>query len=344
MRTLWEALLGAAKKKSAAVHDSQGHPVTDEVLETDMTYRIVRSFALILPISLASGCVIMPGDGGDDDRLEIEEEEEGLRLACDASVSVEFEAEAEVLVEAFRTSLSEMISCGRLTSDLAGGVQTGIASAIIDNRPDATPEGWTYAGKGLFTTAGGQASMQTQFYLGRDFAFGAAGDPVDHNVFRVDTYLEGARVSVPDPLSFQAEIHFDQPGPLAEMLGFGAEPSSPITVDLQTLGSIGNRLSALHFESDIQVEEASGSETIRYDLHTERMEANALLLGAPLRYEMDTLVARTDSTDLEVDDWSAEFFSGGQVEGSTSFEVTIDAQWSCEGTIVFPELPRPSGD
>jgi hypothetical protein len=131
---------------------------------------------------------------------------------------------------------------------------------------------------------------------------------------------------------------------MAEMLGFGAEPASPITVDLQSLGSIGDRLSALHFESDIEVEEASGRETIRYDLHTERMEANALLLGSPLRYELDTLVARTDATDLEVEEWSAEFFSAGQVEGSTRFEVTIDAEWSCEGTIVFPELPRPSGD
>lgn len=313
-----------------------------------MNLNCLKSLTLVAPLAVAlmPGCVIL-ADGEardadeDEDDIEIQE---GLSLSCDADVSVEVEAEATILVEAFRTSLSEMISCGRLTADLAGGVQNGIADAIIDNRPDATPSGWTYEGDGTFSTSGGQAQMETRFYLGADFEFGASGDPVEHNVFRVDSYLIGARVAVPDPLSLKAELRFDEPGPLAELLGYGAEPTSPIEVDLQTLGSIGNRLSKLHFESDISVVEAGGDETIRYDLHTQRMEANALLVGSPLRYELDTLVARAGETEIEVSEWSAEFFTSGQVEGSTTFDVDIDVDISCEGTIVFPELPRPSGD
>ncbi len=301
---------------------------------------------LLAPLAFGPGCVILDGGGGGGDDIDAFEdgEEEGLRLACDADVSVEIEAEATVLVEAFRTSLSEMIACGRITADLAGGVQSGIVDAIIDNRPDATPEGWTYEGDGAFTTSGAQASMETRFYLGADFEMGDAGDPVEHNVFLVESYLQGARVSIPNPLALEAELHFDAAGPLVELLGYGAQPASPIVVDLGTLSSIGNRLSALHFESDIEVVEAGGNETIRYDLHTERMEANALLLGSPLRYELDTLVARTAETEIEVTEWSAEFFTSGIVEGSTTFDVTIDVDLSCDGTIVFPELPRPSGD
>ncbi len=293
--------------------------------------------ALVLLTSLSLGaCVLLEPDDGND--------EESLRLACDADVSVQLQAEAELLVEAFRTSLSEMIGCGRLTSDLAGGVQDGIITAIIENRGDATPAAWTYEGDGVFTTQGGQADMRTQFYLGADFEFGEEGDPVAHNVFRVDSYLVGARVAVPNPLSFEAELRYDELGPLAEMLGYGAEPPNPIIVDLNALSTIGNRLAALHFESDISVVEAAGDETIRYDLHTERMRSNALLSGAPLRYQLDSLVARTDETEIEVTDWAAAFFSSGNVEGSTSFEVMVDVEWTCDGTIQFPDLPRPSGD
>lgn len=291
-----------------------------------------------LAIAGASGCTV---EGMDLDEDPVQE---GLSLSCDASVDVDVEAGATILVDAFRVSLSEMIACGRLTADLAGGVQSGIASAILENRSDATPDGWTYEGEGLYTTAGGQASMETRFFFGADFEAGATGDPVEHNVFLVDSYLAGARVSVPDPLSFQAELRFESPGPLVELLGYGPSPASPIVVDLQALGSIGDRIAGLAFESDISVEEAGGSETIRYDLHTDRMRANALLLGSPLRYELGGLVARAGDAEVEITDWSAEFFTSGQVEGSTTFDVQIDVEGSCEGTIVFPDLPRPSGD
>ncbi len=98
-----------------------------------------RTFTLALTFALGSGCGAAPGEDADWDPTEEETDDGfvGLRLACDVSVSLE--AEATVLVEAFRTSLSEMISCGRITADLAGGVRTGIAEAIIDGRPDAAP-------------------------------------------------------------------------------------------------------------------------------------------------------------------------------------------------------------
>jgi hypothetical protein len=65
-----------------------------------------------------------------------------------------------------------------------------------------------------------------------------------------------------------------------------------------------------------------------------------------MRYELDSLVARRDGMEVDVTTWSSEFFNrgGGIVEGSVSFDVDIDATWTCEGSILFPELPRPSGD
>lgn len=332
----------AVLERTPPTHESEEHPGTYLVLELEMTLNRLILLSAPLAIAAASGCGLgglEPDLGPDQDPVQ-----EGLRLSCDASVDVDVEAEATILVEAFRISLSEMIGCGRLTADLAGGVQSGVASAIIENKGDATPEGWTYEGEGLYTTAGGQAGMETRFFFGEDFEVGATGDPVEHNVFLVGSYLVGARVTVPDPLSFQAELRFESPGPLAELLGYGPSPASPIVVDLQALGSIGDRIAGLEFESEISVEEAGGDETIRYELHTDRMRANALLLGSPLRYELGALLARAGDTEVEITQWSAEFFTSGQVEGSTTFDVQVDVEGSCEGTIVFPELPRPSGD
>ena len=68
-----------------------------------------------------------------------------------------------------------------------------------------------------------------------------------------------------------------------------------------------------------------------------------MLLGSGLVYEIDALLARTDESEIVIEDWTPELFTTGQVEGRTTFEVEVDAQWSCEGEIVFPELPRPSG-
>jgi hypothetical protein len=296
-------------------------------------------------LALGSGCVFVDDDwdpsGPQDDEFE---EVEGRSLSCEGEVSVEVEAEADILVVAFRNSLSEMIGCGRLTMDLAGGVRSGIVDAIIENRSDATPEGWTYEGDGVYTSSAAQAEMETKFYLASDFEFGQAGDPVEHNVFHVDSYLKGARVRVPDLLSLQAELHFDEPGPLVELLGYGTEPPNPIMVDLDTIGSVGDKIAALHFESEIYVEDVDEDSTIMYSLHTERMRANALLTGEPMRYELDSLVARRNGMEVDVTDWTSEFFSSGTVEGSVTFDIDIDASWTCEGSIFFPELPRASGD
>jgi hypothetical protein len=310
---------------------------------------LTRSLLLVaVTVGSAPGCIFFDGggsagSGADDDDWDAEAPSAGF-LRCEADVSVSFEAEAELLVEDLRVSLSEMIGCGRLTVDLAGAVRSGIVDAILDNRPDATPAGWRYEGNGLFTTSAARADMQTRFFLAGDFSFGSRGDVVEHNVFRVDSYLVGARLRIPDPLSFRAELHYDAAGPLVELLGYGTEPPNPILVDLDTLTGLGDEIAALQFESDVSVEDVDGDSTILYRLGTDRMPANALLTGAGLRYRLESLVARRDGMDTEVTGWSSEFFVSGTVQGSVSFDLDIDARLRCEGEIRFPELPRPSGD
>jgi hypothetical protein len=306
-------------------------------------------FTFPLVLGLAPGCIFVDDDWEDDDQADlIDDDDDGTAvnrtLECQGEVSVEIEAEADILIAAFRNSLAEMIGCGQLTVDLAGGVRSGILDAIIDNRPDATPAGWIYRGDGVFTSTAAQADMETRFYLASDFAFGQQGDAVEHNVFLVASYLEGARVRVPDPLSFEAELHYDSPGPLVELLGYGTEPPNPIIVDLNTVTGLGDKIAALEFESEVSVEDVDGDATIMYALHTERMAANALLTGAPMRYELDSLVARRDGLDIDVTDWTSEFFNTGTVQGSVRFDIDIEATWSCEGSIFFPELPRTTGD
>lgn len=268
----------------------------------------------------------------------------GWWIACTLDVSIDIEATAEVLVSDLRLSLAEMIGCGQLTVDLTRGVQEGVVDAVLAGRGDATPDGWTYAGNGTYTTSAASAAMETRFYAAGDFEFARAGDAIEHDVFLLDSYLIGASLRIPENFWEGAELHYDEAGPLVELLGYGAAPPNPISVDLDDLARIGNRLADLEFESDIRVEDARDASTIIYEIHTDRLPSNALLGGGAMRYELDSLVARTDDLEVDVTDWSSRFLVSGRLEGEMSFDIDIDATLQCEAFIDFQQLPRPSGD
>ncbi|MGH1346881.1 MAG: hypothetical protein ACRBN8_35260 [Nannocystales bacterium] len=288
---------------------------------------------LILTTAIAPGCLITTTSGDDDGGLDEQESAEGTQ-----EMPEEFLAEcredhdvddATQIVSDFDLSIHEMVACGGLSVTLCSSIVTGIVDAIVDNRSDATPEGWRFEGEGLYTSDAAGAEMTTRFYLATDYSFGRAGDPVSENLFEVTTYLRGARVAVDfdpsDPLAATAQLHFDAPGPYAEMLGFGAEPQSPIALSLNTWDQAQDQLGTLLFESTITVSDPQEETTVRYDVQTTRMSAAALLGAAPMEFELlGADAARADlGQELVVDDWGVEFVSGnvGALEGVVDFHV-----------------------
>lgn len=284
---------------------------------------------LLLSVLLAPGCLILGSD--DDDSTGNASGSGGtpeppLLEACRGDSDADDTAQ---IAHDFEGSIHEMVACGGLTVTLCSSIVYGVIDAVIDNRSDATPDGWTFEGDGVYTSNAAGASMTTRFYLADDYGFGKAGDPLTENLFLSTSYLRGASIEIDfdpsDPLSSATYLHFEEPGPYVELLGFGPAPQSPIRVGGNTWSQIQAQLGTLEFESEIAVDDPQNLSTVRYEVETPRMPASVLLGGGPMEY---TLI-RADASrgdleqDLVVDEWGVEFVSGGvgALEGTVTFHV-----------------------
>lgn len=287
---------------------------------------------------LAGGCLVVADDLDPEARST---------LVCEgsASVSIEIEAEAETLTNDFEDSLMEMLVCGQLSVELVDGVQSGVWRAIIDGRSDATPEGWVHQDDGTYLTGSATTDMTSAFHLSRDTSFGAKGDRIEANVFRVDSYLDNPRVviSTDSLLSGKGELHFDAAGPLVELLGFGAEPSSPIAVDVGDAAKLASKLDDLEFRSDIHYVDADGETTIMYDVQTRPLPASALLLGEALQYEVEAITATRGEMTLDVTTWAMDFRDEQGISGQVDVRVDVQADLECRRELVFQDVVA-SGD
>lgn len=297
---------------------------------------------LLLASSLAtSGCVIT-SSGLDEGSQSGTDEERSPLEPCSGDAD---EADATLIVDDYDQSIHEMVACGGLSVALCGAITTGIVDAIINNRADATPDDWEYRGEGTYYTNSAMAEMTTHFYLAQDMSFGREGDALQENLFLVSTYLQGARVELEvdtnNPLASRTLLHFDAAGPYIELLGYGAEPQSPIEIDTSAWGRIEDGLGALLFDSDIQVDDTQSVSTVRYHVTTTRMPATSLINGGAMGYELQMADAsRADtSQNLMVDNWGVEFTDGassGALSGRIDFSVD-GGDFEYEGSLVYDD-------
>jgi hypothetical protein len=260
---------------------------------------------------------------GDDDGSEDDGDvEEFAALAsCRGNASDEEVAETIAITTAYSESLHEMVVCGGLAVSLCAAIVEGIIEAMQEREDDATPDAWSFD-EGVYRTAGNGVQMEALFFYADDFEVGAAGEQVPYNLFLVDTYLVGA-VLVLDVSSGETEIRYDEPGPLVELLGFGANPPNPLPVTFDDIDDIQDRLAALEFESIIVFDDEREQGTIRYHLATPRQSAGALLDGSALRFvleEADGERAVLDQT-LAVGDWNVTYTDGRALDGEVHFHV-----------------------
>ncbi len=286
---------------------------------------------LLLSFLLAPGCLLV-GSNDDDQGGDGGEDSGTNEPAPDPLQECRGDADAEDAAQIaydFEESIHEMVACGGLTVTLCSSIVYGVVDALIENRSDATPDGWSYEGEGVYTSSAAMASMTTRFYLAEDYSFGKAGEQLTENLFLSTSYLRGASVEIDfdpsNPLSTEAYLHFEEAGPYVELLGFGPEPQSPIPVGSNTWSQIQTQLGTLLFESDVAVDDPQNRSTVRYQVETPRMPASVLLGGGAMEYSLVRADAsRADrGQDLIVDDWGIEFVSGniGALEGTVTFTV-----------------------
>jgi hypothetical protein len=196
---------------------------------------------------------------------------------------------AVIITDEYAESLHELIGCGGLSFALCSAVIDGVIDAIIAQSNDATPDGWEFVGDGVYRTGSEGTVMDATFYLAEDFSFARAGDPVAYDVFLVDSYLVNARLRV-DFTSGKTRIDYDAPGPLVELLGFGADPPNPLPVDLDDLASIKRKLRQLEFQGKVVVQDEREHSIIDYTLNVPRMSADKFVTGATtMRYELENV-------------------------------------------------------
>jgi len=302
-----------------------------------MTSKIATLATLATLAFAAPGCIFTSGSGSDSEAGD--DAADALRECGDDSDI----AEEVRITEEYGQSLHEMVACGGLAVALCNGVVSGIINAIIEQSNDATPDAWSYESGGTYRTSGEGVVMTTQFFAAADFSFAASGELITENVFLTENYLVGATVNV-DLSTGATTLSFSGTGPLVELLGYGAEPESPISLSFSDIGEIEGRLGTLEFEADVLVDDVREAGTITYHTTTPRLPVQALLTGAGMRYDLiEADGAREElGQSLVVDEWSIEFVDegGGALNGSSEFRV-VGGAFDYAGVTAFENSTFP---
>ncbi len=330
------------------------------------------AFALLALSVPLSGC--STADDGDDDfetpaadpDQEPQEEEEwdaslpeggsyDLR-GCTEGLSNREIADNLAIVSDFESSAHEMIVCGGLTMNIAFALIGGIIELAQDPGGSMLPEQYTWDGQGNYVAAPAafqDLRMEVRFYLTEDLpSIGQPGDLVTANLFEMDSYLRGASAEVVVVIDgwdsdVVVEIEHDGPGPLAELLGFGAEPPNPLRISQSELSRLQDGLRDLELEMELIFSDHPSVSTIEYSVMSPRMLVASMLGGTPMALDMISAGGfRSDlEQDLETSVWELGYVDGavGRLDGEIVFGVE-GGDFDFEGTFSYPESNRPQID
>jgi hypothetical protein len=253
--------------------------------------------------------------------------------ACTEELSTsEIEANLE-LVGSLDQSVHELVACGGLSVRVVAALVRGVIEMLAQNDDDITPDGLVFEGNGSYRTGASDANQETDMLL--RFSDTSSGQPVPipDDVFLASTYLVGARaetvlvVDENNPLNSTAmlEIEFDAVGPQVELLGFGAEPESPIRIESSELDEVGLELDDVVLETEVSVVDDRGDSSVSYDVATGPDPVLDIFDSTRLDYRIiDVSGANTTASQeltLAENGWQIEFAGGNQLVGSIDFSV-----------------------
>jgi hypothetical protein len=179
--------------------------------------------------------------------------------------------------------------------------------------------------------------------LGKDYSFGKKGDPVTENLFVLESYLVGATSEI-DIASQSVQISFDAPGPLVELLGFGPDPASPISVSLGDLSTLNEQLETLEVEAGVELTGEEGASTVTYHVDYPPEVALELIAGGGVDISLvDASAVREDrNQSLSIDTWQVVYVDGevGALDGTIEFGVDGEA-FPFVGRFDYPKASEP---
>lgn len=188
----------------------------------------------------------------------------------------------------YEQSVHELITCGQLNMQLTQAVLTSFQTVIGD--PSSLPEGWSYA-EGVYTIEGVGVSMDIVFQYGPDSPIGQAGGAIAHDLFASESFLVNPVTSRDNDTYI---VTYDEPGPLAALLGQGTNPPNPITLTPEALSAAQLIIGGLQAKAVIHLDDERTA-TITYHLESPEQLITSMLFGSQIDYDMiDASAVRDD--------------------------------------------------
>jgi len=251
----------------------------------------------IIPLTTIAGllatsfaCTAIPGT----DTVDVEE--------CAGKADID---DVTAIAYDFEVSAHEMVVCGSLTNLLIDKAIQSVGNLIGD--PVSIPEAFSEA-NGVYTTTGSDATMDITLLDG--------STALTANLFDADSWLVNA---VPTDVGDDVEIAFDSAGPLAHLLGKGAQPTSPLVLTQDDLEAIALTLASLKADLLIGVDDDS----------SDRSVITYIIDNPPKR--LDALSLAIDMEQLEVEGGREDL---GQSIETRTWDITyIDETNALDGVI-----------
>jgi hypothetical protein len=300
-----------------------------------------------------------------DDRMKVALSRAGVAMAllvggCFASGGCSFRAVTQTstsCLDACRGALSDAQLSAQVAiwSDLqasfSGAVEgdkalasaastlTGFIQAMVSGNAGA-PGGFSYQGNGVLSASPTtDARVDVRFYLATATSYGKVGDPITFDVFDPASYFQGLSVSTGISASLsgiQTYTHFDftKAGPGAELLGLGASPSSPLSIDV---GQLSSKLGALDVAATTAISHADGPTVITLQVTTAPRSASSVSgTMIPLMLQGFTGSRSDTAQALSLDTALLASVSGGAALDGTSLLRSTSPGFSFQMLFHFP--------
>jgi hypothetical protein len=119
-------------------------------------------------------------------------------------------------------------------------------------------------------------------------------------------------------------VAFDQPGRWVELLGWGANPTSPVRLNGNDLLDMSPLLAGIVATSDVLVADTDGASVVSYSVTSEPMPLDELVYVGNIDYQLLGISAQNQARDqaavADDIDWDIAF-GGAALTGSASFRI-----------------------
>jgi hypothetical protein len=252
---------------------------------------------------------------------------------ADADLSLHVSAWSEL-----QATFSDVVAADKAFAGAASAL-SGFVQAL-ESGGAGLPADFSYQGNGVISAnPTNDVRVDVRFYLATATSFGKAGDPITFDVFDPANYFQGltASTSVTVDLSglhTTLQFKFTKAGPGAELLGLGASPASPLSIDI---GQLSSKLGAVGTAATSTVDRKDGPTAIHFQILTAPRQSSAVSGGAfPLQLQGFTGTRSDLGQVFSISTTGFSSVQGGGALDGTALVRSVSPSFSFQMLFSFP--------